>query len=165
MLHRAVQVATMVEEYFASGDIGEVAISLEDLGAPDFMHYFIKRVIVLALDRKDREREMTSVLLSSLYAEVCGEHVMWCKMRGRGWASACVCVPPSSLQGVVCATCACMGHAYTCCQAYCFIFVEYSTLLTVHVHACGYGRLTAGASGHKPPGTSLLTSVRCITRA
>jgi len=64
------EVAAIVEEYFASGDIGEVAASLEDLGAPDFMHYFVKRAVVLALDRKDREREMTSVLLSSLYAEV-----------------------------------------------------------------------------------------------
>lgn len=64
------EVAAIVEEYFSSGDIGEVAASLDDLGAPDFMHYLVKRVIILALDRKDREREMTSVLLSSLYAEV-----------------------------------------------------------------------------------------------
>lgn len=64
------QVVTIVNEYFASGDIGEVAVNLEDLGAAGFMHYFVKRLLLLALDRKDREREMTSVLLSSLYAEV-----------------------------------------------------------------------------------------------
>ncbi|KAG1680411.1 hypothetical protein FOA52_015502 [Chlamydomonas sp. UWO 241] len=64
------EVKAIVVEYFESGDVGEVAVSLEDLGAPDFMHYFVKRALVLALDRKDREREMTSVLLSSLYAEV-----------------------------------------------------------------------------------------------
>mmetsp|Transcript_36791 Transcript_36791/g.81831 ORF Transcript_36791/g.81831 Transcript_36791/m.81831 type:complete len:712 (-) Transcript_36791:320-2455(-) len=64
------EVQSIVEEYFESGDIAEVADSLEDLGAPEFMHYFVKRVVMLALDRKDREREMASVLLSSLYAEV-----------------------------------------------------------------------------------------------
>jgi hypothetical protein len=69
-MRNAPQVAAIVEEYFSSGDVGEVAASLDDLGAPDFMHYLVKRVIILALDRKDREREMTSVLLSSLYAEV-----------------------------------------------------------------------------------------------
>ena len=64
------QVITIVEEYFASADIGEVSESLDDLGAPDLMHYFVKRLVMLSLDRKDREREMASVLLSSLYAEV-----------------------------------------------------------------------------------------------
>ncbi len=34
------------------------------------MHYFIKRLITTALDRNNREREMASMLLSSLYAEV-----------------------------------------------------------------------------------------------
>eukprot|EP00798_Chlamydomonas_sp_ICE-L_P006507 gene6507-3145_t len=64
------QVAGIVEEYFGSGDIAEVAESLDELGMLDLMHYFVKRLITLSLDRKDREREMTSVLLSSLYAEV-----------------------------------------------------------------------------------------------
>ena len=62
--------ASIVEEYFASGDINEVATSLDDLGEKDMLHYFVKKLLVLALDRKDREREMASVLLSSLYAEV-----------------------------------------------------------------------------------------------
>lgn len=33
-------------------------------------HYFVKRLVSLALDRKDREREAASALLSGLYAEV-----------------------------------------------------------------------------------------------
>lgn len=33
-------------------------------------HYFVKRLLTLALDRKDKEREMASSLLSNLYAEV-----------------------------------------------------------------------------------------------
>ena len=54
-----------------SGDVANVADTLEELGAPSTMaHYFVKKLVMLALDRKDREREMASVLLSSLYAEV-----------------------------------------------------------------------------------------------
>ena len=64
------QVATIVEEFFASGDVDNVATSLEDLEEPDLLHYFVKRLIVLAFDRKDKEREMASMLLSNLYAEV-----------------------------------------------------------------------------------------------
>jgi hypothetical protein len=60
-----------VEEYFISGDVANVAQSLEELGAPASMsHYFVKRLVTLALDRKGREREMASVLLSGLYGEV-----------------------------------------------------------------------------------------------
>jgi len=64
------QVATIVEEFFASGDVDNAATSLEDLEEPDLLHYFVKRLIVLAFDRKDKEREMASMLLSNLYAEV-----------------------------------------------------------------------------------------------
>ena len=31
---------------------------------------FVKKVVTLAMDRHDRERELASVLLSSLYGEV-----------------------------------------------------------------------------------------------
>lgn len=112
------QVASIVEEYFSSGDLGDVADSLEDMGMPvsglavgrcpctsttrgslgqelrnagdqqgllesvsldpppvprllqGFMHYFVKRLLTAALDRNNREREMASVALSSLYANV-----------------------------------------------------------------------------------------------
>lgn len=140
------QVRSLVEEYFASGDVADVAESLENMGsavggpaevsrewhgiacmpaernclciamtekrishgiqggAPSshalhcrcpscvsaftstyrnalppatlpasmqhLSHYFVKRLLTLALDRKDREREAASVLLSNLYAEV-----------------------------------------------------------------------------------------------
>ena len=32
-------------------------------------HYFVKRLLTLALDRRDKEREMASSLLSSLLAQ------------------------------------------------------------------------------------------------
>jgi len=61
---------TIIQEYFLSNDICEVTRSLEDLATPDFNAIFVKRLITLAMDRKDREKEMDSILLSSLYTEV-----------------------------------------------------------------------------------------------
>ena len=65
-----VQVAKICQEYFDAGDIANVAESLDELGASTYTHYFVKRLVILALDRHDREREMASTLLSSLYTEV-----------------------------------------------------------------------------------------------
>eukprot|EP00250_Pteridium_aquilinum_P010239 c19235_g1_i1 orf=143-2299(+) len=59
----------IIQEYFLSDDVGEVIRSLEDLSSPHLNAAFVKRVITLAMDRKNREKEMASVLLSSLYAE------------------------------------------------------------------------------------------------
>jgi len=64
------KVEAIVAEYFSSGDVKEVANSLEDLGVTGYMFYFVKRLITLALDRSNREREMASQALSSLYADV-----------------------------------------------------------------------------------------------
>lgn len=63
------EVLRIVEEYFDSGDISNVAESLEELQLTDYSYYFIKRLIATALDRKNRERELASILISSLYAE------------------------------------------------------------------------------------------------
>lgn len=64
-------VAAIVEEFFSSGDVGNVAASLGDLAAPTSAmgHYFVKRLLTLAMDRRDKEREMASALLSGLYGE------------------------------------------------------------------------------------------------
>lgn len=59
----------IIQEYFLSDDVGEVIRSLEDLSSPHLNAVFVKKVVMLAMDRKNREKEMASVLLSSLYAE------------------------------------------------------------------------------------------------
>lgn len=64
------EVMRIVEEYFDSTDIRNVADSLEELGLSEYVYYFVKKLITTALDRKNRERELASVLISSLYAEV-----------------------------------------------------------------------------------------------
>ncbi|PPR90332.1 hypothetical protein GOBAR_AA30358 [Gossypium barbadense] len=64
------EVVTIIHEYFLSDDIPELIRSLEDLGLPEFNPIFLKKLITLVLDRKNREKEMASVLLSALHIEI-----------------------------------------------------------------------------------------------
>lgn len=60
----------IVEEYFTTDDIISTANELKDLGRPSYHYYFVKKLVSLAMDRHDKEKEMAVVLLSTLYAEV-----------------------------------------------------------------------------------------------
>ncbi|XP_062116067.1 MA3 DOMAIN-CONTAINING TRANSLATION REGULATORY FACTOR 1-like [Humulus lupulus] len=64
------EAVTIIREYFLSDDIPELIRSLEDLGVPERNPIFLKKLITLALDRKNREKEMASVLLSALHIEI-----------------------------------------------------------------------------------------------
>ena len=64
------EAVTIIHEYFLSDDIPELIRNLEDLGMPEFNPIFLKKLITLAMDRKNREKEMASVLLSSLHIEI-----------------------------------------------------------------------------------------------
>jgi hypothetical protein len=60
---------SIIQEYFLSGDISEVGSCLgseNNAYSAELNAIFIKRLITLAMDRKNREKEMASVLLSSL---------------------------------------------------------------------------------------------------
>ncbi|CAI9112942.1 OLC1v1013457C3 [Oldenlandia corymbosa var. corymbosa] len=63
-------VVTLIEEYFSTGDVDGAASDLRDLGSSEYHPYFIKRLVSMAMDRHDKEKEMASVLLSALYADV-----------------------------------------------------------------------------------------------
>jgi hypothetical protein len=63
-------VADILVEYFVAGDAEEAAQSVEELEHPEFAHFFVKKAIVCALDRHDKEREMVSLLLSEMYERV-----------------------------------------------------------------------------------------------
>ena len=69
------QVASIISEYYDNGDINEAATLLDNLKRPHFAQYFVKKAITMSMDRRDKEREMTSYLLSSLYNEVRQSHV------------------------------------------------------------------------------------------
>ena len=64
------KVATLLAEYYLTGDVAEAAAELEDMAEPGLQHFLVKRACATALDKHNREREMTSLLLSSLYSEV-----------------------------------------------------------------------------------------------
>ncbi|XP_072989682.1 MA3 DOMAIN-CONTAINING TRANSLATION REGULATORY FACTOR 2 isoform X1 [Typha latifolia] len=64
-----IKATTIIQEYFLTGDIIEVVSSLESenfSSSAPMNAIFIKKLITLAMDRKNREKEMASILLSSL---------------------------------------------------------------------------------------------------
>jgi len=63
-------VVPIIEEYFSTGDVELAASELKCLGSDQFHHYFVKKLISMAMDRHDKEKEMASILLSSLYADL-----------------------------------------------------------------------------------------------
>ncbi|XP_077227215.1 MA3 DOMAIN-CONTAINING TRANSLATION REGULATORY FACTOR 1-like [Tasmannia lanceolata] len=63
-------VVTIIEEYFSTGDVELAASDLRDVGSFGHHHYFVKRLVSMAMDRHDKEKEMASVLLSALYVDV-----------------------------------------------------------------------------------------------
>ncbi|KAL3152918.1 hypothetical protein ABBQ38_012224 [Trebouxia sp. C0009 RCD-2024] len=63
-------VLAILEEFYVNGDIDDAAATLQELGEPLFQHFFVKKVITLAMDKNDREHEMAANLLSRLYHEV-----------------------------------------------------------------------------------------------
>ena len=60
----------IVEEYFATDDVVSTANELRELGMPGYNYYFVKKLVSMAMDRHDKEKEMAAVLLSALYADV-----------------------------------------------------------------------------------------------
>ena len=68
-----------IEEYFDSNDISEAGLRLRGLEEPLYEHYFVKKIITMALDRGNREKEAASALLSAFYPSVISGKQM---MRG-----------------------------------------------------------------------------------
>ncbi|KAG0457608.1 hypothetical protein HPP92_022765 [Vanilla planifolia] len=60
----------IVEEYFTTDDILSTANELKDLHCSSYHYYFVKKLVSMAMDRHDKEKEMAAVLLSAFYAEV-----------------------------------------------------------------------------------------------
>jgi hypothetical protein len=63
-------VVSLVEEYFALDDVMSMAMDLHTLGSPNYHHYFVKKLVLMALDCHDCEKEMASMLLFALYVDV-----------------------------------------------------------------------------------------------
>ena len=50
--------------------MASAAADLANLGCLSYHHYFVKKLISMAMDRNEREKEVAAVLLSSLCADV-----------------------------------------------------------------------------------------------
>eukprot|EP01097_Dermamoeba_algensis_P010864 TRINITY_DN81_c0_g1_i4.p1 TRINITY_DN81_c0_g1~~TRINITY_DN81_c0_g1_i4.p1 ORF type:complete len:353 (-),score=85.31 TRINITY_DN81_c0_g1_i4:836-1894(-) len=59
----------ILEEYFSSGEWDDALKSLSDLDNPEFSAEFVKQALIFALERKERERELTSVLITHMYED------------------------------------------------------------------------------------------------
>jgi len=69
-------VANILDEYFTSGDAGDMNRALKELGHPELHHEFVKAVISRSLDLHDRERELASELLPRLFPTVSRDKVV-----------------------------------------------------------------------------------------
>jgi len=63
------QVEPLIAEFFVSGDTDEILRSIADIGAPQYTYEFVKRAVNMSFDKKDRERELVSRLLSVGYPD------------------------------------------------------------------------------------------------
>lgn len=59
----------ILKEYLESGDMAEAAACIGELQLPQYDYYIVKRAVTIAMDRKDREKEAISTLLSNLYGQ------------------------------------------------------------------------------------------------
>ncbi|XP_022772383.1 uncharacterized protein LOC111315025 [Durio zibethinus] len=60
----------IVEEYFVTDDVVSATNELRELAMPSYNYYFVKKLVSMAMDRHDQEKEMAAVLLSTLYDDV-----------------------------------------------------------------------------------------------
>lgn len=60
----------IISDFFLNGDMNEAAVSIQEIGAPQYTYEFVKRVISMSMDRTDRDREAVSQLLSALWPNV-----------------------------------------------------------------------------------------------
>ena len=56
-----------LQEFLSAGDLGEAVRCVAELAAPQFHLHVVKRGVVLAMGKSDREREMVAVLFASLH--------------------------------------------------------------------------------------------------
>lgn len=77
--------AEVLREFFTSGDYDEIRRCYKELGSPFFGWEFVRRLLMLAMERSEPQREAASRLLSVMYAaELSMEQV---RERGRGRGS------------------------------------------------------------------------------
>ncbi|RVX02440.1 hypothetical protein CK203_031181 [Vitis vinifera] len=60
----------LMKKYINTGDVELAASDLRELGSNEYHPCFIKRLVSMAMNRRDKEKEMASVVFLALYADV-----------------------------------------------------------------------------------------------
>jgi programmed cell death protein 4 len=63
-------VEPIITEYFVSGDVDDVLVSIQEIGAPEYSYECVKRSINMSFDKADHERELISQMLSIGYPDI-----------------------------------------------------------------------------------------------
>lgn len=66
----------LIEQYFLSADDEDCKKSLLELNVPQYSYEFVKRLISMSMDRTDKERELSSRLLSNFYPDVLSTNII-----------------------------------------------------------------------------------------
>jgi hypothetical protein len=75
-------IITPISEFFVSGEAHELLQCVQELQCPQYLYEFVKKVVNMSLDQKDRERELVSQLLSVAYP-----HVLSSSSIGKGFGT------------------------------------------------------------------------------
>jgi programmed cell death protein 4 len=59
----------VLTELFLEGDLAEARLNFTELGAVFFSYVYVRRALLMAMGRGNRERELVSRLLSQLYGD------------------------------------------------------------------------------------------------
>jgi hypothetical protein len=60
----------IINEFFRSGDVNDLAQSLQEIDAKEYSYELVKRIINKSLDKHDHERELVSQFLSYAYPDI-----------------------------------------------------------------------------------------------
>ncbi|KMZ63448.1 hypothetical protein ZOSMA_409G00060 [Zostera marina] len=61
------EMTMIIREFFLNDDVNQVETDLRELNWNFYHYYFVKKLVSMAMDRHDREKEMAASLISSLY--------------------------------------------------------------------------------------------------
>ncbi len=66
----------IIAEYFTSGDVENLILSVTELAAPQWSYELVKRSINMSLDKADRERELVSRMFSTAYPKLLSSNMV-----------------------------------------------------------------------------------------
>lgn len=69
-------IAPIITEYFIHGESEETLNSVQEIGAPEYLYEFVKRLVNMSFDKSDRVRELVSKILSLGYPDTLSSNMI-----------------------------------------------------------------------------------------